>query len=124
MLEDAGALVPAVLLQCLIGLPLFIVLLAAGFLIAQRAQNNRNAAFMALGGIALAAVNLAGGVFSSMAAPLLIRQGTTATNTGVVLSAIGVILALVGTASWGLVLAALVMALGKPGEADGPVGND
>jgi hypothetical protein len=60
-----------------------------------------------------------------MVAPILVaQQGTSLSSVGVVLSAIGVVRTLIGAVAWGLILAALVMTLGKPGGEDGPVGDD
>jgi hypothetical protein len=101
------------LYQCALGLPFVLVWLVAGVMIAQRIENHRSAASVALAGIAVGVLELAAGAFGSMYAPFLVQQGMSVQNIGLVLSLIGIGRTIVGAISWGLVLAALVMALGK-----------
>jgi hypothetical protein len=115
-----SGIVSAGMFRCLIGLPLVLVWLVTGVMIAMRARNNQTAAFMALGGIALAALELVVGVGSSIYTPLLAQEVASMQSIGVALSAIGVVQTLIGAVAWGLILAALVMALGKPGGPDEP----
>jgi hypothetical protein len=118
---DASSAAAIALSQCALGLPLMLVWIAAGVLIALRIDNHRNAALVALAGIVLGALELVGGTFANASAPLLIRRhGVTPQDIGTVYTVIRYVQPTLSSISWGLVLAGLVMALGKrdhPGGA-------
>jgi hypothetical protein len=105
------------LMQCALTLPTLLVWLAGGVLIGGRMSSNRAVARLALGGIAVGVLNIILGIASTIAVQTISSSDTTVDRTLAFYTSAGIIQAVVSAISWGLVLAAVIMALGKPDTA-------
>jgi hypothetical protein len=109
--------------QCAVGLPLILVWLVGGTMLGMRLKRNRAAAGLGIGGIALAVVDMIFSVATSAIVPFMIGQNISTQEMGVIFSGLGILRAIIAAISWGLVLAGLIMALGKPDAPEG-LGSD
>ena len=105
--------------QCAVGLPMFLVWVVGAALIGARMKSNRTAAGLAIGGIVVAILDMLLGIGSSAATPAMLSQGYDIPSMTMFFSIFAVCRAIVSAISWGLVLAALIMALGKPEPREG-----
>ena len=111
---DAIGLGVQLLIQVAVRLPLLIIFLGGGILILMRMQTNSVAASLALGGIALALIELLASAAVNIFLPLtLMRTGTSAADMGFILSGVNIATGLLSALAWGLMIVAVYISLGR-----------
>ena len=112
---DAMGLGIQLLIQVALRLPLLIIFIGGGILILLRMQTNPVAASLALGGIALSLIELLASAAVNIFLPLtLMQNGTSAADMGFILSGVNIATGLFSALAWGLVIAAVYVALKPP----------